>query len=260
MEKQLGVAMWPGGEHPAMGTHNRLLRLGENTYLEVIAVNPAAGKPQRPRWFGLDRLMPDSPPRLAAWVARTADIESTFSASVEPLGTLLPMRRGDLAWRISVPNDGDVIFGGIVPMLIEWQTRTHPASRLPDSGCDLEALEGVAAVQVHGGLIEEIRVRVDLHHAGVRLEVAEGDAALDRGVKEPPGSRRPHTDARFRPLVENGVDDLDHARGMAEPVSRDVENDGRRQRRSSLWGRGAPHAENRAAQRKTVYQLRCRCG
>lgn len=163
VQERLGVTLRPGGEHPAMGTHNRLLRLGESSYLEVIAVNPAAGKPQRPRWFGLDRLMPDSPPRLAAWVARTADIESTFFASVEPLGTILPMRRGDLAWRISVPNDGDVIFGGIVPMLIEWQTRTHPASRLPASGCDLEALEGLDPdIGTVGGVLYSLRAETCL--------------------------------------------------------------------------------------------------
>ena len=38
----LGVALQPGGEHPRMGTHNQLLRLGDDCYLEVIAANPVA--------------------------------------------------------------------------------------------------------------------------------------------------------------------------------------------------------------------------
>jgi hypothetical protein len=44
-----GVAPRPGGKHAAMGTHNALLRLGEQVYLEIIAIDPAAAKPARPR-------------------------------------------------------------------------------------------------------------------------------------------------------------------------------------------------------------------
>ncbi len=144
VEKQLGVELHPGGEHPSMGTHNYLLRLGEITYLEVIAINPAAPRPPRPRWFELDRLTPHSAPRLASWVARTADIQATYSASSLNLGAILTMHRGDLEWRITVPDDGDFVLGGIVPMLIEWNTPAHPASRLPDSGCKLLRLDGTA--------------------------------------------------------------------------------------------------------------------
>jgi Glyoxalase-like domain len=143
VERQLGVELQPGGEHPSMGTHNCLLRLGESTYLEVIAANPAAARPPRPRWFGLDRLTPTSAPRLAAWVGRTADIQTSCSASGEDLGSILSMRRGDLEWRITVPDDGEFVLGGIVPMLIEWKTSAHPASCLPDSGCVLLRLEGI---------------------------------------------------------------------------------------------------------------------
>ena len=62
VSKALGVSPQPGGEHPRMGTHNFLLRLGDAMFLEVIAPNPAAPAPSRPRWFGLDKLGPHSPP------------------------------------------------------------------------------------------------------------------------------------------------------------------------------------------------------
>src|SRR5690606_18671603 len=77
----LGVEPVPGGGHAAMGTHNRLLKLGPSSYLEVIAVNPAAPAPTRPRWFALDELEPGEPPRLATWVVRTTDIEAAQAAS-----------------------------------------------------------------------------------------------------------------------------------------------------------------------------------
>jgi hypothetical protein len=65
-----------GGAHPEMGTHNHLLRLSDATFLEVIAIDPAAKPPARPRWFGLDdadavRSAWEDGRRLRGWVART---------------------------------------------------------------------------------------------------------------------------------------------------------------------------------------------
>lgn len=137
----LGVEPGPGGVHAKMGTHNRLLRLGGSTYLEVIAIDPAAPAPDRPRWFGLDELDPGAPPRLATWVARTSDIESAHAASPVVSGYVTPMSRGDLQWRITIPRNGGLPLHGIVPTLIQWQDR-HPAAAMPESGCGLLRLDG----------------------------------------------------------------------------------------------------------------------
>ena len=137
----LGVRPQPGGEHPRMGTHNLLLRLGDALFLEVIAVNPAAPQPSRPRWFELDRLSPGTPPRLACWVARTDDILGALRECPTPLGTAEIQSRGTLEWRISIPEDGHLPLGGAAPALIEWHTATHPARGLQDLGCALVALE-----------------------------------------------------------------------------------------------------------------------
>jgi len=141
VETTLGVAPQPGGEHPRMGTHNRLLRLGASAYLEVIAANPAAPAPGRPRWFALDTLAPDASPRLAAWVARTPDIRASAVAASEALGAIEPMSRGALDWLITIPPDGALPLGGAAPALIEWHTDAHPATRLVDHGLALVALE-----------------------------------------------------------------------------------------------------------------------
>lgn len=137
----LGVAPQPGGEHPRMATHNRLLRLGDSCFLEVIAPNPAAAAPARPRWFGLDGLTSHSPPSLATWVVRTASIRDTAAAAAEALGDIEPMSRGALDWLITIPADGSVPLDGAGPALIEWHTDVHPASQLDDKGLTLERLE-----------------------------------------------------------------------------------------------------------------------
>jgi hypothetical protein len=138
----LGAEPRPGGKHREMGTHNCLLRLGESAYLEVIAPDPGGCRPEWPRWFDLDRLERNAPPRLAGWVARAADIRAAHVACSESLGDIERMSRDDLEWLITVPGDGSLPLDGAGPMLIEWPAHAHPVSRLPESGCMLLRLEG----------------------------------------------------------------------------------------------------------------------
>jgi len=137
----LGTECRPGGRHERMGTHNRLLRLGDDVYLEVIAADPAASPPGRPRWFDLDNLASGAAPRLATWVARTQDINAASAASPERLGSVEPMSRGDLSWRLTIPPDGSLPLNGAAPLLIQWDTADRPATRLPGDGIALLRLE-----------------------------------------------------------------------------------------------------------------------
>lgn len=142
VRKTLGVSPQAGGEHPRMGTHNSLLKLGEKCYLEVISINPNAPQPHRPRWFQLDKPDPSQPIRLATWIARTDDIAAAAKASPIPLGEIEPMSRGQLNWLITLSSDGSLPMHGIAPTLIQWPDGIHPAARLPESGCKLVRLEG----------------------------------------------------------------------------------------------------------------------
>ncbi len=143
--ERLGVYPQKGGEHARMGTHNLLLSLGISAYLEVIAINPAAPKPAMPHWFGLDDLAANAPARLHTWAARSPDLAASVQASAEPMRPIVPMSRGALNWLITSPNTslepGDATHGGLTPTLIEWQTKAHPASTLPDAGLVLMQLE-----------------------------------------------------------------------------------------------------------------------
>jgi glyoxalase-like protein len=141
VEKMLGVNLEPGGEHPLMGTHNALLRLGQTQYLEVIAINPSAPAPGRPRWFEMDRPPAGLTPVLTTWVARTDDIGSAVAACPTPLGEIESMSRGPFEWLVTVRPDGGLSEDGLVPSLIEWRSAQHPASLLPDRGCSLANLE-----------------------------------------------------------------------------------------------------------------------
>lgn len=143
-EKTFGVALQKGGEHVRVGTHNCVLNLGEGIYLEVIAVNPNAGKTDCPRWFGMDRddqrKRAENGPYLATFVARTSNIERVVAAAPE-LGPIRDMHRGTLLWQITIPDDGALVEEGTVPTVIQWPRGVHPTQNMPESGCRLLSLE-----------------------------------------------------------------------------------------------------------------------
>lgn len=137
VERRLGVPMAGGGQHPAMGTHNRLLSLGD-LYLEVIAVDPVATPPGRPRWFDLDRF--SGPPRLTTWIVATDEMEAALATGPQGWGAAMDLARGDYRWQMAVPGDGRLPFDGACPALIRWQGALHPAPALPDNGLRLARL------------------------------------------------------------------------------------------------------------------------
>ncbi len=185
-EATLGVTPGPGGEHPLMGTHNRLLRIDSaafpGAYLEIIALNPQA-KSQRVdplrRWFDMDdaALMQDIArhgPRLCHWVARVPELASHVQSwakqgldAGQVLQAQRPTPQGLLQWQISVRDDGARLMDGCLPTLIQWG-EVHPSSSMPDSGLALsgftlqhsqapalrQALEGLQGINVHTGPVK----------------------------------------------------------------------------------------------------------
>lgn len=137
IEAALGLPLENGGKHDHMGTHNRLLGLGD-IYLEVIAIDPAAPKPQWPRWFDLDNFA--GAPRLSNWICACDDLDQAIDKAPAGIGTPVDLRRGDFQWRFAVPTSGKLPFDECHPALIQWQGSAHPAHRLPDQGARLGRL------------------------------------------------------------------------------------------------------------------------
>lgn len=141
----LGVEMPYGGVHTQMGTHNHLMRLGEEVFLEILAINPQADPLQAPRWYGLDdpfvRRRIEREPVLLTWVVNTEDIEAVVRKASISFGRPVSLRRGALRWFFGVPDDGRLLAAGMLPYLIEWHTGgLHPAANMPDTGCRLKRL------------------------------------------------------------------------------------------------------------------------
>lgn len=162
-EATLGVTPAPGGEHAQYGTHNRLFKIATPdhplAYLEIIAINPAAKQPtQASRWFDMDSAALQAAvamePRLIHFVANTDDIQAARIAlktqGIErgpAMHANRHSRRGLLQWQITVREDGQRLFDGVLPSLIQWgkagdaePLRLHPRNSLPRSGVSLQSL------------------------------------------------------------------------------------------------------------------------
>jgi hypothetical protein len=166
-EATLGITPGPGGEHPLMGTHNRLFSVAgpafARTYCEIIAIQPGA-RPARAagtrRWFDMDdpllqaRVAKDGP-QLIHFVASVSGVLTAVKAlAVQGLdrGPVIQASRQSasalLKWRITVRDDGQRLFFGGLPTLIQWgepgedpAQAAHPLDAMAASGVTLEALQ-----------------------------------------------------------------------------------------------------------------------
>ena len=166
VEAKVGVRPTRGGKHEAMGTHNSVLRMGERVYLEVIAVDPDGVSPGRARWFELDR--PEmraalaGSPRLIHWVVRCDDIDSARRACPVDPGPVHMLSRGEYRWSITIPDDGHLPGGGVMPTLIAWIDGHHPADSMPDQRIRLTSL---AASHPTPGLVRSTLAALGLNSA-----------------------------------------------------------------------------------------------
>ncbi|WP_208507981.1 VOC family protein [Variovorax paradoxus] len=159
-EATLGVVPAPGGAHPLMGTHNRLLNVASDAhpraYAEIIAIEPgkSPSRPKTRRWFDLDDAelqagLAQHGPRLIHFVARVPDARAAIQALAREehaqidRGHLLEASRdtaaGRLEWHITVRDDGQRLFYGALPTLIQWGP-VHPVDAMPASGLALRSL------------------------------------------------------------------------------------------------------------------------
>lgn len=204
-EATLGVTPGPGGEHALYGTHNRLLKIATPThplaYLEIIAINPAAQRvagAAGKRWFDMDDATLQAAvalgPRLVHFVASTDDIQSA-RAALHALGidrgparqASRHSRRGLLQWQITVREDGQRLFNGALPSLIQWgdpaaaePLRLHPRNSLPRSGV---SLQHIAARHPSADKLQAAYGAMGL--SGVALET--GPADLVAALRTPKG-------------------------------------------------------------------------
>ena len=216
-EATLGITPEAGGDHPQFGTHNRLFKIATPNfplaYFEIIAIkkiaaqaantlanakNTTQNKAVGARWFDMDdaalQAAVAKEPRLVHFVANTDDIQAARAAlkaqgidrgpAVE---ASRPTRKGRLEWKITVRDDGQRLFNGALPSLIQWgksgaaePLSLHPRNTLPRSGVSLQS------VAVASPTPEKLQAAYEaIGLAGVTL--TEGAANITVTLKTPKG-------------------------------------------------------------------------
>ena len=187
-ERKLGITPTAGGEHPLMGTHNRIFNISSpahpRAYLEIIAINPGAPKAistSARRWFDMDDAnlqaeVAQHGPQLIHWVASVPDVAAActaLSALDMDRGAVItasrPTPRGLLQWQITVRGDGARLMDGCLPTLIQWGA-AHPCDSLPASGVQLQRLA------LQHPQPATLQAACDAIGVGPRVAVAAGNA------------------------------------------------------------------------------------
>lgn len=187
MEAKLGVTVPRGGKHDAMSTHNCVMQSGNESFFELIAIDPdAPADPGRVRWFTLDD--PSTQARLAerpralCWVVGTDDLDAVIAASPVDLGEVVLFTRGDRSWRLTVPKDGHLPMEGLLPAFIEWSPGPHPSTGQQDLGVTLDK---VHLAHPNSDELLTILKALQVDHLA---EVRSGDAALSFALNTPNGA------------------------------------------------------------------------
>ncbi len=166
----LGVRAVAGGKHPAWGTRNSLIALGDLIYLEIVGPDPGSPPQEPPRPFGLETL---SSPRLVTWAVKGRALDALVTharADGVDLGEVQrrTRRRPDgllLSWAmtdLTAPRAD-----GIIPFFVDWGETPHPATTSPQGG----TLVGLSARHP-----EADSVRAMLRSLGLAIGVEPGDA------------------------------------------------------------------------------------
>ncbi|HEY2164320.1 MAG TPA: VOC family protein [Gemmatimonadaceae bacterium] len=171
IERRLGAAPSPGGQHIGRGTRNALVAIGPRSYLEIIAPDPDQPSPNGPRWFNIDSM---ETPRLVAWAAHATNLTQLVADATRRgvhLGSVASgsRKRADgvaLTWDVTDPTT--VLADGVIPFFIDWKTSPHPAT---------SATVGPVLVELRARHPDPQRVRRLLEVLGVELPIEHGDRA-----------------------------------------------------------------------------------
>ena len=133
------------GYHKDMGTHNRVIRISERVYLEVIAINPEISNFNNRKWFNLDNSKLQSKlkksPQIIGYV-----IENKYINITKYYDPFFESSRDIYKWQFAMPTfnsnilDSKIIESGMIPSLISWKSE-KPIYKLKKNQFELISFE-----------------------------------------------------------------------------------------------------------------------
>lgn len=181
----LGISLSSGSKHDLMSTHNCVMQSGNESFFELIAIDPEAPDPGRTRWFTLDNPATQAKlvvrPRALCWVVNTDDLDTLVANSPIDLGEIVKFQRGDRTWRLTVPKDGHLPGNALLPAFIEWSPGPHPSTGQQDLGAQL------LSVQISHPEPQSLQTTLKALQVDHLAEVSTGEEALSFKLDSPNG-------------------------------------------------------------------------
>ena len=139
-----GVRPAFGGEHPGRGTHNAVASLGNGTYIEILAPNPADAKPADPT-EGISGLAGMATLTPIGWALSTVDLAAVKKSAEAGGVTTTQVRPGarklpdgpTLEWMtvgVAAPAHD------WAPFFIQWTNPALQPSHTAPTGCTLTSV------------------------------------------------------------------------------------------------------------------------
>lgn len=133
------------GYHKDIGTHNRVIRISEKVYLEVIAIDPKTSNLNNRKWFNLDNSKLQSKlkksPQVIGYVIENDDVSIT-----KYYDPFFESSRDIYKWQFAMPTfknnilDSEIIEAGMIPSLISWKS-DKPVYQMKKNQFELISLE-----------------------------------------------------------------------------------------------------------------------
>ena len=133
------------GYHKDIGTHNRVIRISEKVYLEVIAIDPKTSKLNNRKWFNLDNSKLQSKlkksPQVIGYVIENDNMNIT-----KYYDPFFESSRDIYKWQFAMPTfnnnilNSEIVEAGMIPSLISWKS-DKPVYQMKKNQFELISLE-----------------------------------------------------------------------------------------------------------------------
>jgi len=179
--KKTGIRAAEGGRHLNQGTKNALIKLGEQSYLELLAIDSENKNITRSRWMGIDLIRA---PKITRWAIHSQNLEedsAVLKRCDDRMGEIIIGARekesgSSLRWKMTKPLSTPEV--ELIPFMIDWSlSESHPSN-------DLQQQCRLVSLSFHDNL--DIRKVDALHFLFGDFQIEEASEASIRATIEGP--------------------------------------------------------------------------
>ena len=139
----LGVTPSIGGRHLLKGTKNALINLGNQCYLELLAIDHLNKNITSNRWMGIDYI---KEPKITRWAIQSEDLiadqkilkkYNSEMGSIEE-GQRITKDNKTLKWKMTIPLNKPAV--ELIPFLLSWKNSSHHPTDKLEAKCSLKSI------------------------------------------------------------------------------------------------------------------------